>query len=28
MKPVHGKAALYRCENFTCSAPVTELDFE
>jgi hypothetical protein len=21
MKPVDGKAALYRCENFTCSAP-------
>jgi len=25
MKPVHGKAALYRCENFTCSAPMTDL---
>ncbi len=24
MKPVDGKPALYRCENFTCSAPVTE----
>jgi uncharacterized protein len=24
MKPVDGKAALYRCENFTCQAPVTE----
>jgi uncharacterized protein YyaL (SSP411 family) len=24
MKPMEGKAALYRCENFTCSAPVTE----
>jgi hypothetical protein len=23
MKPVDGKAALYRCKNFTCSAPVT-----
>ena len=26
MKPVDGKAALYRCENFTCAAPVTELE--
>jgi uncharacterized protein YyaL (SSP411 family) len=26
MKPVDGKAALYRCENFTCSAPVTEVE--
>ena len=25
MKPIDGKAALYRCENFTCSAPVTEV---
>ena len=25
MKPVEGKAALYRCENFTCSAPLTEV---
>ena len=25
MKPVHDKAALYRCENFTCSAPVTDV---
>jgi len=24
MKPVDGKAALYRCENFTCSAPETD----
>lgn len=24
MKPIDGKATLYRCENFTCSAPVTE----
>ncbi len=24
MKPVAGKPALYRCENFTCAAPVTE----
>ena len=23
MKPIDGKAALYRCENFTCSAPLT-----
>jgi len=23
MKPVDGKAALYRCENFTCLAPVS-----
>jgi hypothetical protein len=26
MKPVNGKATLYRCENFTCSAPVTEVE--
>jgi uncharacterized protein YyaL (SSP411 family) len=26
MKPVNGKAALYRCENFTCSAPVTDME--
>lgn len=26
MKPIDGKAALYRCENFSCSAPVTELE--
>ena len=26
MKPVEGKAALYRCENFTCSAPLTEAE--
>jgi hypothetical protein len=25
MKPVDGKAALYRCQNFTCTAPVTEV---
>jgi len=25
MKPVESKAALYRCENFSCAAPVTEL---
>jgi uncharacterized protein YyaL (SSP411 family) len=25
MKPINGKAALYRCENFTCQAPVTQL---
>jgi uncharacterized protein YyaL (SSP411 family) len=25
MNSLNGKAALYRCENFTCSAPVTEL---
>jgi uncharacterized protein YyaL (SSP411 family) len=24
MKPVGGKAALYQCENFTCSGPVTD----
>jgi len=24
MKPIEGKPALYRCGNFTCSAPVTE----
>ena len=24
MKPVNGKAALYRCENFTCSTPETD----
>lgn len=24
MKPADGKAALYRCENFTCSAPETD----
>jgi uncharacterized protein YyaL (SSP411 family) len=23
MGPIEGKAALYRCENFTCSAPLT-----
>jgi uncharacterized protein YyaL (SSP411 family) len=23
MRPIEGKAALYRCENFTCSAPLT-----
>jgi uncharacterized protein YyaL (SSP411 family) len=28
MKPVDGKAALYRCENFTCSAPVTLSEVE
>ncbi len=26
MKPVNRKATLYRCENFTCSAPVTEVE--
>ncbi|MEI6323186.1 MAG: thioredoxin domain-containing protein [bacterium] len=26
MVPINGKVALYRCENFTCSAPVTELE--
>ncbi len=26
MKPIQGQAALYRCENFTCSAPVTEVE--
>ena len=24
MKPLDGRAALYRCENFACQAPVTE----
>jgi uncharacterized protein YyaL (SSP411 family) len=24
MKPVGGKAALYRCENFSCAAPLTD----
>jgi uncharacterized protein YyaL (SSP411 family) len=24
MRPVEGRAALYRCENFTCQAPITE----
>ena len=28
MKPVLGKAALYRCENFTCAAPVTSMEME
>ena len=28
MKPVDGKAAFYRCENFTCSAPVTLSEVE
>ena len=28
MKPVEGKAALYRCENFTCSAPLTLSELE
>jgi uncharacterized protein len=26
MKPVESKGALYRCENFTCAAPVTEME--
>lgn len=26
MKPIKGKAALYRCENFTCAAPITEVE--
>ena len=25
MKPVNGRAALYRCEDFACQSPVTEL---
>jgi uncharacterized protein YyaL (SSP411 family) len=28
MKPVDGKATIYRCENFTCSAPVTLSEVE
>jgi len=28
MKPIEGKAALYRCENFTCSAPLTLSEVE
>ena len=28
MKPVDGKPALYRCENFTCSAPATLSEVE
>ena len=28
MKPIDGKAALYRCENFTCSAPETLTEVE
>lgn len=28
MKPIHGEAALYRCENFTCSAPLTLSEVE
>ncbi len=28
MKPIDGKAALYRCENFTCSAPLTLSELE
>lgn len=28
MKPVDGKAALHRCENFTCSAPMTLSELE
>jgi len=28
MKPIDGKATLYRCENFTCSAPVTLSELE
>jgi len=28
MKPIDGKAALYRCENFTCSTPVTLSEVE
>ena len=26
MKPVEGKAAVYVCRDFTCRAPVTEID--
>jgi uncharacterized protein YyaL (SSP411 family) len=28
MKPIKGQAALYRCENFTCSAPLTLSEVE
>ena len=28
MHPVEGRAALYRCENFTCAAPVTLSEVE
>jgi uncharacterized protein YyaL (SSP411 family) len=28
MKPIDGKSALYRCENFTCAAPVTLSEVE
>jgi len=28
MKPIQGNAALYRCEEFTCSAPVTLSELE
>jgi uncharacterized protein YyaL (SSP411 family) len=28
MKPIDGKAVLYRCENFTCSAPLTLSEVE
>lgn len=28
MKPIKGKAALYRCENFTCSVPLTLSEVE
>ena len=28
MKPIHGKAALYLCENFTCAAPMTLSEVE
>ena len=24
MRPIHGRAAAYLCENFTCQSPVTE----
>jgi len=28
MKPIHGKAALYLCENFTCATPMTLTEVE
>jgi len=28
MQPIRGEAALYRCENFTCSAPLTLSEVE
>jgi uncharacterized protein YyaL (SSP411 family) len=28
IKPIKGEAALYRCENFTCSAPMSLTELE